>query len=90
MNSIVKFGVPLVLVGAVLYQTLLKTVIFTAAGVGRHVQPISDFPYDCRRITDPRLQACEDMWLSENTRQLFLACSESSARAAWMPKYIAR
>lgn len=58
-------------------------------GIGKVIQPISDFPYyQCRRLHDPRLQACEDLWLSEATRQLFLACSDPEARSRWGPKYV--
>ncbi|KAK2614255.1 hypothetical protein N8I77_001101 [Diaporthe amygdali] len=54
--------------------------------IGRVLQPLSDFTsYECRRIQDPLLQACEDLWLSEATRQLFLACSDSDSRTKWMP-----
>ncbi|KAK5126954.1 hypothetical protein LTR85_008312 [Meristemomyces frigidus] len=81
-----KLGVSLILAAGVLYQTFLKDFLFINVGVGRHLQPISDFPaYQCRRIEDPVLQACEDMWLSESTRQLFLACSDPLSRTQWMP-----
>lgn len=64
------------------------TVLKLGLAIGKVLQPISDFPsYQCRRIHDPLLQACEDMWLSEATRQLFLACSDPDARSKWMPKY---
>ncbi|GIZ40607.1 hypothetical protein CKM354_000393900 [Cercospora kikuchii] len=86
MSQISKYGPIVALIGALSYQFFLKDVIWVLFGVGRHVQPISDFPgYQCRRIHDPRLQACEDMWLSEETRQLFLACSDSLSRKEWMP-----
>lgn len=73
---------------AVFFQVALKETIWLAFGIGRVLQPISDFPYTCRKIVDPRMEACEDMWLSESTRQLFLACSDSLARSHWMPKYV--
>ncbi|KAF2172419.1 hypothetical protein M409DRAFT_17652 [Zasmidium cellare ATCC 36951] len=82
-SAFLKYGTILALAVAVFYQLTLKNLIFTIIGVGRHVQPISDFPYQCRRIHDERLQACEDMWLSEETRQLFLACSDPLARQQW-------
>jgi hypothetical protein len=89
MNTSTKLGILLVLIAAAVYQGILKTTLFVTLGVGREVQPISDFPaYQCRRIHDPKLQACEDMWLSEETRQLFLACSSSEARSQWMPKSV--
>jgi arylesterase/paraoxonase len=85
-SSLLKFGIPVVLLGAFLYQTFLKPLTFEAFGVSRVIQPLSDFPYACRRIqNDPSLQACEDMWFHEPSRQLFLACSDSMSRREWMP-----
>lgn len=83
-NVLTKFGLPLA-VAAFLYQALLRDYIFVSRGVGRNVQSIDNFPYTCRRIEDEGFQACEDMWLSDATRQLFLACSQSLPRAQWMP-----
>lgn len=90
MNLSTKISVLLILFAAIFYQGYVKTTLFITLGVGRTVQPISDFPnYSCRRIShDPRLQACEDMWLDESGRRLFLACSESLARSQWMPKFV--
>ncbi|KAI8717131.1 hypothetical protein NCS52_00787700 [Fusarium sp. LHS14.1] len=70
---------------AVFFQITLKESVWLGFGIGRVTQPISDFPYTCRKIVDPRMEACEDMWLSESTRQLFLACSDPLARPYWMP-----
>lgn len=84
-NQVLKLGLPLAIL-ALLYQVILKDLIFVVIGVGKHIQDISEFPYDCRRIEDPRLSACEDMFLSDATRQLFLACSDPLARKHWMPK----
>lgn len=67
------------------YQTIGRD-LWVQIGYGNNVQPISDFPYSCRRLRDPGFEACEDMWLSESTRQLFMACSNSRARVDWMPK----
>ena len=85
VSLLLKIGVPLVVAAAVLYQTVLKDLLFVTIGIGRTIQPISDFPYQCRRIQDPILQACEDMWLSESSRQLFLACSDPMSRTRWLP-----
>ncbi|KAF6845312.1 serum paraoxonase arylesterase [Colletotrichum musicola] len=70
---------------AVALQMVLKEPVSLGLGLGKTFQPLSDFPYSCRRIESPQLQACEDMWLSESTRQLFLACSDPLARQRWMP-----
>ncbi|KAK3704344.1 hypothetical protein LTR37_013897 [Vermiconidia calcicola] len=83
-SSVIVVG-GFVLVGAVLWPIFLRDIIIITNGLGRTVQPISDFPYQCRRISGPGLQACEDMWLSERTRQLFLACSDSASRKHWLP-----
>lgn len=85
-KGIIPTTFSIVLVLAILYQTILRPVIFDLYGVGRAVQSISDFPYDCRKIHDPNLQACEDMWFHEPSRQLFLACSDPVSRKEWMPK----
>ncbi|CAK4031517.1 unnamed protein product [Lecanosticta acicola] len=84
MNTLTKISVLLVLLGIV-FQVFLRPLLFVTLGIGRELQPLSGFPYQCRRIEDPRLQACEDMWLSESTRQLFLACSDPIARTKWVP-----
>ncbi|OAL36419.1 hypothetical protein AYO20_04315 [Fonsecaea nubica] len=71
---------------AVFWQLFLREVLFNAVGLGRTVQPVTDFPYQCHRISgDPNLQACEDMWLDRGSRTLYLACSDSLARKEWMP-----
>lgn len=73
--------------GGILWQLFLRDALVHGLGVGREMQPVSDFPYKCHRISgDPNIQACEDMWLDQNSRTLYLACSESLARKAWMPK----
>ncbi|KAF5019499.1 hypothetical protein F66182_8506 [Fusarium sp. NRRL 66182] len=84
-GSLVKVGLSAVVVLAVLFQVFLKDGVWLLFGIGRVMQPLSDFPYTCRKITDPRMEACEDMWLSEATRQLFLACSDPLARPHWTP-----
>lgn len=70
---------------AVFYQYFLKWLIFDVNGVSRVMQPLSDFPYNCRRINDHNLAACEDAWIDEKSRQIFLACSNVLGRKAWNP-----
>lgn len=84
--ALYRNGIAVALITSIVYQLFLKNLIWVTLGVGRDVQPIADFPYKCRKIQDPRLQACEDMYLSEDTRQLFLACSDPASRKDWMPK----
>ena len=91
MASLTKISLGAIVLVAVLIQLPIVqrtgTLVKLGLAIGKTIQPISDFPYQCRRISDPRLEACEDMWLSEATRQLFLACSDPEARSHWMPKY---
>lgn len=92
MANLTRVGLGIAVLGAVLSQLPITrsiwTVLSLGLAIGKVLQPISDFPaYQCRRIHDPLLHACEDMWLSEATRQLFLACSDSDARNRWMPRY---
>lgn len=69
----------------ILWQWFLKDIVFVTYGVSRVIEPLSSFPYTCRRITDHNLAACEDAWLDESSRQLFMACSNSLGRKAWTP-----
>ncbi|TDZ22324.1 Serum paraoxonase/arylesterase 2 [Colletotrichum orbiculare MAFF 240422] len=82
---ILQTGILFAVIIAIGLQNVLKDPIKLAFGFGKTFQPLSDFPYTCRRIEDSRLQACEDMWLHEATRELFLACSDPKARSQWMP-----
>ncbi|CAG1981710.1 unnamed protein product [Fusarium graminearum] len=85
VNILLKIGLSVVVILAVLFQVYLKEAVWLGLGIGKVMQPISDFPYTCRKIVDPRMEACEDMWLSQSTRQLFLVCSDPIARDAWFP-----
>ncbi|KAK0375326.1 hypothetical protein CLIM01_07325 [Colletotrichum limetticola] len=85
MGFILQTSIIFTVILGVALQLVLKDPIWLGLGIGKESQPLSDFPYSCRRIEDPRLQACEDMWLSEATRQLFLACSDPLSRRQWLP-----
>ncbi|KAJ4354315.1 uncharacterized protein N0V89_006050 [Didymosphaeria variabile] len=69
-RGLLIFGSAFAVFGAVLWQLLLKDLLFIVLGVGRVVQPLEDFPYKCRKITDKRLTGCEDMWLDDQERML--------------------
>lgn len=91
MASLTKVSLIIASLVAVLLQVPILqrfgTLLKLGLGIGKTIQPIGDFPnYQCRRIHDERVQACEDMWLSRSTRQLFLACSDPVARTKWGPK----
>lgn len=93
MANLTTVGMGVAILAVVLSQLPIIqsvwNVLNLGLAIGKVLQPISDFPsYQCHRMHDPVLQACEDLWLSEATRQLFLACSDSDARAKWMPKYV--
>ncbi|KAF4337150.1 serum paraoxonase arylesterase [Fusarium beomiforme] len=85
VKLLVKIGIPAIALLAILFQIYLKDAIWLGFGIGRTLQPLSQFPYQCRRIVHSNLEACEDMWLSRSTRQLFLACSDPIARKQWHP-----
>ena len=90
MSTNVKLAVVVGL--AIVLQFLPLRNIFSLVrlgfAIGKNIQPVTDFPYQCRRLEDPRLQACEDMWLSQTTRQLYLACSDPLGRKQWFPTYV--
>ena len=70
---------------ALSYQIYLKEIIVDFLGFGRTVQPIEDFPYLCRRIKNEHLEGCEDAWLDDKGRALYLACTGTTARHQWSP-----
>jgi hypothetical protein len=76
-----------ILWGAVLWQGVMRDVVFITLGVGRTTQKIEDFPYNCKRIRSPLLESCEDMWLDEDGRNLYAACSTIANRGGWGPGY---
>ncbi|KAG5790201.1 hypothetical protein H9Q69_010732 [Fusarium xylarioides] len=81
----IKISIAAIALLAILFQVYLKEAVWLGFGINRTIQPLSDFPYRCRKIVHHRLEACEDMYLSQSTRQLFLACSDPFARKQWQP-----
>jgi arylesterase / paraoxonase len=73
---------------AMLYQAVLKNLVFTILGVGRTVHPIESFGVCCEKIKEPGLEACEDMWLHEPSGLLYMACSDSLSKTQWNPSYV--
>lgn len=69
--------------GASFYQLYLKELLATTFGLGRVIQSIDEFPYTCRRVEHPRLEACEDIWLDNEARTLYAACAGTEGRLAW-------
>ena len=71
---------------AAIYQWKLRDLIFVTLGIGRTMQSIESFPYNCRRIQNPHLEGCEDMWLDDEARVLYAACAGATARGLyWNP-----
>ena len=85
MGNLLRVLGVLAAVGAVLYQTVFKGLLFTTIGVGRVIEPIENFNYNCKRVVHDRLEACEDLWLDEDARVLYAACAGSKSRLAWNP-----
>lgn len=69
------------------YQFILKDILFVAVGIGRVLQPIEDFEYNCHKIHDPigLLESCEDLWLDDEGRVLYAACVDLKSRHEWSP-----
>jgi arylesterase/paraoxonase len=74
---------------AVVYQFLVKSIIFDSLGYGRKVLSINDFDgVTCQKIEELGLEGCEDMWLHEQTGFLYMACSDSQSRTQWLPAFV--
>jgi hypothetical protein len=71
----------------ILYQLLLRDIIFIFIGVGRNYNRIEDFDYECRRLRDPLLESCEDLVLDTGGRRV-AACSTLRSREGWAPKLV--
>ncbi|KAF3767168.1 calcium-dependent phosphotriesterase [Cryphonectria parasitica EP155] len=89
MANLSRIGIVIIVFVALLLQLPIVqnfvTLLRLGLGFGKTIQPIGDFQHQCRRINHVHLQACEDMWLSEATRQLFLGCSDAGSRSQWVP-----
>lgn len=80
------------LVIAIFYEFFLKDILFISIGIGRVLQPIEDFPYSCRKIygSENILQSCEDLWIDDEGRKLYGACTDLKSRHEWSPGYALR
>jgi hypothetical protein len=72
----------------VLYQVILRDVLFVVIGIDRKLQGIEEFPYECRRLTHPLLESCEDLVLDGVGRRVYAACSTIESRMGWAPKLV--
>ncbi|KAJ5997442.1 hypothetical protein N7499_006162 [Penicillium canescens] len=74
-----------VLATGVVYRTYIHNIIFVTIGVGREIQPIEDFPWTCTRVQHSLLEGCEDLWLDDQERKLYAACTSLDSRQGWSP-----
>lgn len=88
LSMVSKTFLFLVAILAIAYELLLRNLLFTFIGIGRVVQPVEDFEYECRRIRHPLLESCEDLWLDQVGRTLYAACSDMKSRSEWVPSYV--
>ena len=86
VSFVSKFAIFGVVIIGVLYQFLIKGLVFETLGHGREVVSLNHFDdVRCRKITEPGLEACEHMWLHEPTGYLYMACSNSNDAMSWVP-----
>lgn len=89
VNLFSKIAITGVVLGAILYQFLFKFLIFDVLGHGRHISSIKDFNHiRCEKVDELGLAGCEDMWLHDKTGYLYMACSDSASRVAWLPAFV--
>ncbi|KAF2639464.1 calcium-dependent phosphotriesterase [Massarina eburnea CBS 473.64] len=85
LRGLFATGSVLAVLFASVYQLWLKEVLTVTVGVGRVIQNIDEFPYQCRRLEHKRLEACEDLWLDNEARVLYAACAGTMHRRHWSP-----
>ncbi|CAG8909147.1 unnamed protein product [Penicillium egyptiacum] len=75
----------IVLAIGILYKAYVHNIIFLTIGIGREIQSIDEFPWTCTRLQHPLLEGCEDMWLDDQGRKLYLVCNSIESRQGWCP-----
>lgn len=75
----------IVLALGILYKAYVHNIIFLTIGIGREIQSIDEFPWTCTRLQHPLLEGCEDLWLDDQERKLYAACSTVDSRQGWSP-----
>jgi arylesterase/paraoxonase len=88
VNLASKLAVFLVVLIAILYQFIFKSLIFDTLGYGRSISAISAFNVKCKKIDQLGLEACEDMWLDDRSGYLYMACSDSETKTQWLPAFV--
>jgi hypothetical protein len=69
----------------VMYQFVIKDFLTITVGLGRVIQTIDEFPFECRQVRHPKLEACEDLWIDDEKRVLYAACYGVESRMHWNP-----
>lgn len=91
VNLLSKIAITGVAIVAILYQFVFKDLLVGAVGYGRKTHSIKEYPnLKCERIEIPGLEACEDMWLHEETGLLYMACSTTQSRLSWLPAFVSQ
>lgn len=88
MATLFQLFASVVVLAAAFYQLLLKDLLFTTLGVGRHIQQLHEFNVRCYNVTGLGLEGCEDMWLHEPSGLLHMSCGESDSRIHWLPSCV--
>lgn len=70
---------------SIVYRNFLSNILFVVFGIGRKTQTIDEFPWTCTRVYHPLLEGCEEMWLDNQGRKLYGACSTLTSRKGWNP-----
>ena len=89
VNLFSKLAIGTVVSLAILYQFVIKSIVFDVLGYGREVASITSFSHlQCEKVDELGLEACEDMWLHEKTGHLYMACSDTRSRLEWLPAFV--
>ena len=89
LNLIFRLAIIIVAVAAVLYQFVVKTLLFDILGYRRSYTTSGISTAKCQKMDlSLGLEGCEDMWLHERTGFLYMACSSSISRLQWTPAFV--
>ncbi|KAF5544489.1 serum paraoxonase arylesterase [Fusarium phyllophilum] len=59
-SLLIKISIATIALLAILFQIYLKEAIWLGFGINRTIQPLGEFPYQCRKIVHHRRETCED------------------------------
>ncbi|TVY39299.1 Serum paraoxonase/arylesterase [Lachnellula occidentalis] len=81
-----KAGIVGVVFIGILYQFIIKSLVFDVLGFARKIDSIKAYSnVRCEKIEKLGLEGCEDMWMHEKTGYLYMACSDTKSRLEWLP-----